>query len=127
MDSEIAKARDKGYVETLFGRRRYLPEIKHSNFNLRSSAERTAINTPIQGTAADIIKIAMLKVAEVLKQGQLKSRVLLQVHDELLLEVIAEEKDKVAALVKKAMETAVTFSVPLVVDVAVGKTWAQTK
>ena len=127
MDSEIAKARDKGYVETLFGRRRYLPEIKHSNFNLRSSAERTAINTPIQGTAADIIKIAMLKVAEVLKQEQLKSRVLLQVHDELLLEVIAEEKDKVAALVKKAMETAVTFSVPLVVDVAVGKTWAQTK
>jgi len=127
MDSEIAKARDNGYVETLYGRRRYLPDINHSNFNLRSFAERTAINTPIQGTAADIIKIAMLKVAEVLKKEQLQSRVLLQVHDELLLEVTNEEKEKVAELVKNAMETAVKLSVPLVADVATGKTWAQTK
>ncbi len=127
MDSEIAKARDNGYVETLYGRRRYLPDIKHSNFNLRSFAERTAINTPIQGTAADIIKIAMLKVAEVLKKAQLQSRVLLQVHDELLLEVTNEEEEKVAELVKNAMETAVKLSVPLVADVATGKTWAQTK
>lgn len=127
MDSEIAKARDKGYVETLFGRRRYLPEIKHSNFNLRSSWSGLPLTHLFKELRQTLLKIAMLKVAEVLKQEQLKSRVLLQVHDELLLEVIAEEKDKVAALVKKAMETAVTFSVPLVVDVAVGKTWAQTK
>ena len=127
MDNEIVKAREQGYVETLFGRRRYLPDIKQSNFNLRSFAERTAINTPIQGTAADIIKIAMLKVAEVLDNAKVKSRVLLQVHDELVLEVTNDEKEKVAGLVKTTMENAVKLSVPLVADVATGKTWAQTK
>jgi len=127
MDREIMKARQQGYVETLFGRRRYLPDITQSNFNLRSFAERTAINTPIQGTAADIIKIAMLKVAEVLTNAGVKSRVLLQVHDELVLEVTNEERQMVAGLVKTTMENAVKLSVPLVADVAVGKTWAQTK
>ena len=87
----------------MFGRRRYLPDIRHSNFNLRSFAERTAINTPIQGTAADIIKIAMLKVEQALSDAKVKSRILLQVHDELVLEVMETEKELVAQLVKKAM------------------------
>lgn len=127
MEREKQKARELGYVETLFGRRRYLPDIKAKNFNRRSFAERTAINTPIQGTAADIIKIAMLKVAENLRQAQVKSRVLLQVHDELVLEVTEKEKDQVARIVKDTMEHAVELAVPLVADVAVGKNWAQAK
>ena len=114
-------------METLFGRRRYLPDIKAKNFNRRSFAERTAINTPIQGTAADIIKIAMLKVGENLKAAGVKSRVLLQVHDELVLEVTEKEKDQVARIVKDTMEHAVELAVPLVADVAVGKNWAQAK
>ena len=127
MNNEIAKAKKLGYVATLFGRRRYLPDINHSNYNLRSFAERTAINTPIQGTAADIIKIAMLKVNAALAEAQVKSHVLLQVHDELVLEVTNEEKDKVAALVKQVMETAVELKVPLVAETAFGATWAQAK
>ena len=127
MEREKQKARELGYVETLFGRRRYLPDIKAKNFNRRSFAERTAINTPIQGTAADIIKIAMLKVAENLRKAQVKSRVLLQVHDELVLEVTEKEKDQVAQIVKDTMEHAVELAVPLVADVAVGKNWAQAK
>ena len=127
MEREKQKARELGYVETLFGRRRYLPDIKAKNFNRRSFAERTAINTPIQGTAADIIKIAMLKVAENLREAQVKSRVLLQVHDELVLEVTEKEKDQVARIVKDTMEHAVELAVPLVADVAVGKNWAQAK
>lgn len=127
MEREKQKARDLGYVETLFGRRRYLPDIKAKNFNRRSFAERTAINTPIQGTAADIIKIAMLKVGENLKAAGVKSQVLLQVHDELVLEVTEKEKDQVARIVKDTMEHAVELAVPLVADVAVGKNWAQAK
>ena len=127
MEREKQKARDLGYVETLFGRRRYLPDIKARNFNRRSFAERTAINTPIQGTAADIIKIAMLKVAQKLKEAGVKSRVLLQVHDELVLEVPKEEKDQVAKIVKTTMEQAVPLEVPLVADVATGENWARAK
>lgn len=127
MDAMISQARERGYVETMFGRRRYLPDIRHSNFNLRSFAERTAINTPIQGTAADIIKIAMLKVEQALTSAQVKSRILLQVHDELVLEVTETERELVAGLVQQAMESAATLSVPLTADVAWGKNWAQTK
>ena len=127
MEREETESLELGYVETLFGRRRYLPDIKAKNFNRRSFAERTAINTPIQGTAADIIKIAMLKVAENLREAQVKSRVLLQVHDELVLEVTEKEKDQVARIVKDTMEHAVELAVPLVADVAVGKNWAQAK
>ena len=101
MDDTVNHAREQGYVATMFGRRRYLPDIRHSNFNLRSFAERTAINTPIQGTAADIIKIAMLKVEQALSEAKVKSRILLQVHDELVLEVMETEKELVAQLVKK--------------------------
>ena len=123
----MAKAREQGYVSTLMGRRRYLPDIRHSNFNLRSFAERTAINTPIQGTAADIMKKAMIYVAQALTSAGCKSRILLQVHDELVLEVTEEEKEQVAALVQTAMQNAVRMEIPLLADVNFGKNWAETK
>ncbi|MCQ2359700.1 MAG: DNA polymerase, partial [Phascolarctobacterium sp.] len=127
MTSIVEKARAQGYVATMMGRRRYLPDIKHSNFNLRSFAERTAINTPIQGTAADIMKLAMLKVAQALKEAGLKSRILLQVHDELVLEVPENEKEQAATLVKTAMESAASLEIPLEAEVAFGKNWAEAK
>ncbi len=127
MDDMVASAKKQGYVQTLFGRRRYLPDINSRNFNLRGFAERTAINTPIQGTAADIIKIAMVNVQKMLEQGGYKSRILLQVHDELLLEVTEAEREEVGALVKQTMESAVKLSVPLIADVNYGVNWADAK
>lgn len=127
MEDIVAKAREQGYVSTLMGRRRYLPDIRHSNFNLRSFAERTAINTPIQGTAADIMKKAMIDVERALEAAGCKSRILLQVHDELLLEVIEAEKQQVAELVRTTMEQAVQLEIPLLADVSFGKNWAETK
>ncbi len=127
IDTTIMEARMTGYVSTLFGRRRYLPDINSSNYNLRSFAERTAMNTPVQGTAADIIKKAMITVQTKLEERGLKSRMLLQVHDELVLEVVAAEFDTVADLLKTAMETAANLSVPLSVEVKKGPNWAQTK
>lgn len=127
MEDMVLKAKKDGYVATLFGRRRYLPDINNSNFNLRSFAERTAINTPIQGTAADVIKLAMIKVQNALLEGNFKSRILLQVHDELVLEVCADEKEQIAKIVKNIMEKTVDLSVPLLADVAYGKNWAETK
>lgn len=127
MEESIAKARKQGYVTTLMERRRDLPDIRSSNFNLRSFAERTAINTPIQGTAADIMKKAMIDVENVLKQHELKSHILLQVHDELVLEVVEKEKDLVAQLVCNAMEKAATLEIPLLAEVKFGKNWAETK
>lgn len=127
MEDIVRQAREKGYVETLFGRRRYLPDINHKNFNLRSFAERTAINTPIQGTAADIIKLAMIRVQEGLAAQKAVSRILLQVHDELVLEVTTTEREAVAATVKGLMEATVQFSVPLAAEVAWGKNWADAK
>ena len=127
MDDMVASAKKQGYVQTLFGRRRYLPDINSRNFNLRGFAERTAINTPIQGTAADIIKIAMVNVQKMLEQGGYKSRILLQVHDELLLEVTETEREEVGALVKQTMESAVKLSVPLIADVNYGVNWADAK
>ena len=127
MEDIVAKAREQGYVSTLMGRRRYLPDIRHSNFNLRSFAERTAINTPIQGTAADIMKKAMIDVNAAQQAAKVKSRILLQVHDELVLEVVNEEKELVAQLVEKAMESAVTMEIPLLADVNFGSNWAETK
>lgn len=127
MDDMVASAKKHGYVQTLFGRRRYLPDINSRNFNLRGFAERTAINTPIQGTAADIIKIAMVNVQKMLEQGGYKSRILLQVHDELLLEVTEAEREEVGALVKQTMENAVKLSVPLIADVNYGVNWADAK
>ncbi len=120
-------ARSQGYVTTLLGRRRYLPDINNRNFNLRSFAERTAINTPIQGTAADIMKLAMLQVDTALRKSGLSSRVLLQVHDELVLEVKEAEREATADLVQAEMQNAFRLDVPLLAEVNYGKDWASAK
>ena len=127
MERMKALARSQGYVSTLLGRRRYLPDINNRNFNLRSFAERTAINTPIQGTAADIMKLAMLRVDEALRKSGLSSRVLLQVHDELVLEVKETEREATAALVQTEMQNAFKLDVPLLAEVNYGKDWADAK
>ncbi|QGG55623.1 DNA polymerase I [Paenibacillus sp. B01] len=127
MDDIVQQARRDGYVTTLLERRRYLPEIKASNFNLRSFAERTAMNTPIQGTAADIIKLAMVKMQERMRAEGLRSRMLLQVHDELVFEVHPEELETMKALVPEVMESALELSVPLRADVSYGANWYEAK
>ena len=121
----IAHARENGYVSTLFGRRRPLPELASSNFQVRASGERMARNTPIQGTAADIIKLAMVHVWQSLREEGLQARLLLQVHDELIVEAPAGEVERVKALLKEKMEQVVRYSVPLTVDVGTGKTWLE--
>lgn len=123
MSDVVAQAREDGYVSTLLHRRRYLPDLKASNFNVRSFAERTAINTPIQGTAADIIKLAMVHIDERLKREGMRSRMLLQVHDELVFEVVEEELEAMQRLVPEVMEQAIELNVPLKVDVSYGKNW----
>ena len=123
MENTVARAKKDGFVTTLFNRRRYLPEIGSRNFQRRSFAERTAINTPIQGTAADIIKLAMVEVERRLEGEGLVSRMLLQVHDELVLETTTEELKRVAKLVTAAMEEIVPLDVPLVVEVKTGTNW----
>lgn len=125
MDKCIADARQTGVVKTLYGRRRELPDINSRNQVVRGVAERNAINTPIQGTAADIIKIAMANVRNVLKEGGFRARMILQVHDELVLEVPQDEVEAVSALVKEKMEAAALLSVPLTVEVGVGDNWLQ--
>ena len=121
----IAHAKDKGYVETLFGRRRALPELASSNFQVRASGERMARNTPIQGTAADIIKLAMVHVWQRLRDEKLQARLLLQVHDELIVEAPDAEIDEVKRILKEEMENVVHYSVPLTTEVGVGKTWLE--
>ena len=127
MEKMVEEAKSTGYAKTLFGRYRNLPDIKSSNFNRRSFAERTAMNTPIQGTAADIMKLAMIEVDRRMTAGNFKSRILLQVHDELVAEVINEEKQEIKSLLKEAMESVVTLRVPLIADVHEGKNWAEAK
>ena len=127
MERMKSLAREQGFVSTLLGRRRYLLDINNRNFNLRSFAERTAINTPIQGTAADIMKLAMLRVDKALQNSGLASRVLLQVHDELVLEVKEAEREATAALVQQEMQNAFTLDVPLLAEVSYGKDWAAAK
>lgn len=127
MDSIVKKAHQTGYVTTLTGRRRYLPGINAKNFGERSFAERTAMNTPIQGTAADIIKFAMVKMVQAIEERNLMSRMLLQVHDELIFEVPESELEEMAKLVTAVMEDALPLSVPLKVDVNIGKTWYEAK
>lgn len=126
MDKTVAKARHDGYVETMFGRRRYIKELAAKNKNLQSFGERVAKNTPIQGTAADIIKIAMIKVYNRLRESKLDAKLILQVHDELIVEAKEDCADKVAALLKEEMENAVKLTVPMTVDVNIGKTWYDT-
>ncbi|KRE70181.1 DNA polymerase I [Paenibacillus sp. Soil750] len=127
MDEIVKDARRDGYVTTLLQRRRLLPEITHSNFNIRSFAERTAMNTPIQGTAADIIKLAMVQMADRLVKEGLKSRMLLQVHDELVFEVPADELETMKGLVPEVMAAALKLDVPLRADVDFGLTWYDAK
>jgi len=127
MDKTIADAKDNGYVATIYNRRRVMAELKSSNFNTRAFGERVAMNMPIQGSAADIIKIAMVNVARRLKWEGLASKLILQVHDELLLEVPKDEIDKVTHLLRNEMEIAVKLDVPLVADVNVGDNWYDTK
>jgi DNA polymerase-1 len=123
MDATVEQARDKGYVETLTGRRRYLRDIQSSNWSVRSGAERMAINTPIQGTAADMIKLAMIRVAAALKKENLRSKMLLQVHDELVFDVYKEEQLLVEPLVEQCMKEALPLTVPMVVEVGSGNNW----
>ena len=127
MNRMIEDARKTGCAVTLYGRYRELADINSKNFQRRSFAERTAMNTPIQGTAADIMKMAMIAVYDKMKAGNFKSRVLLQVHDELVAEVTADEKEAVSKLLKETMESVVSLRVPLVADVNEGKNWAETK
>lgn len=127
MESIKQSARESGYVETLFGRRRALPELNSKNFNLRSFGERAAMNTPIQGTAADIIKIAMLRVRDRLKAEGFEARLILQVHDELILEAPEHEAERAAALLREEMEHAAELRVPLVAEAKIGHSWYETK
>jgi DNA polymerase-1 len=126
LDAAVASARERGYAETIFGRRRYIPELKDKNFNIRSFGERTATNSPIQGSAADLIKIAMVRIAEALRRGG-QARLVLQVHDELVVEAPPGETAAVSALLKEHMEGAARLSVPLVADVGVGDNWLDAK
>jgi len=127
LDRTVVEAREKGYVETLFGRRRYVPELKDRNYNIRAFGERTATNSPLQGSAADLIKIAMVRIAAALTAGGLASRMILQVHDELVLEVPAGEVSIATELVKRHMERAADLRVPLVVTIGVGMNWVDAK
>ena len=127
LDDSVTHAKEKGYAVTLFGRRRPVPELKSSNFMQRNFGERVAMNAPIQGTAADIIKIAMIGVNEELKKRNMKSRLILQVHDELLIEAEGSEVDEVKAILKDKMENAADLSVPLIADMHTGKNWYEAK
>ena len=127
MDNIVEEAKKNGCVSTLFGRRRYIPELNSKNYMIRKFGDRAAMNTPIQGTAADIMKIAMIKVYNELKNRNLKSKLILQIHDELLIETVLEEKEEVEKLLKECMEESANLSVPLTVEVEEGKSWYQAK
>jgi len=125
MDHTIAFARENGYVETMMKRRRYLRDINSSNATVRGFAERNAINAPIQGTAADMIKIAMISIFREIESKGLKSRMIMQVHDELVFDLCIKEKEAVEAIVRDKMQTAILLDVPVVVDMDSGKNWLE--
>lgn len=127
MDNIIKKAREDGFTETLFNRRRYIPEITSKNFNVRSFGERVALNTPIQGTAADIIKIAMIKTDENLKKAGLDAQIILQIHDEIILESSIEDKEKAIEILRQSMESAASLKVPLLVEIDTGESMYESK
>ena len=127
LDRQVQLAREQGYVETLFKRRRYIPEIRDRNYNMRAYAERTAQNSPLQGSAADLIKLAMVRTHRAIRERGLTSRMLLQVHDELLFEVPTSEVETIRELVRGQMETVMPLEVPLVVDIGVGPNWRDAK
>jgi DNA polymerase-1 len=127
LDSMVEFARENGYVQTIFGRRRYIPELRERNFNIRAFGERVAANSPIQGSAADLIKIAMIRIDKHLADQGFNAKMLLQVHDELVFEAPPDELPQLEDLVRKEMENAAELSVPLVVDVGTGPNWVETK
>jgi DNA polymerase-1 len=127
LDSMVEFARENGYVETIFGRRRYIPELRERNFNIRAFGERVAANSPIQGSAADLIKLAMIRIEKTLREELLAAKMLLQVHDELVFESPSIELSRLEEIVRYEMENAATLSVPLVVDVGTGSNWVETK
>ena len=123
LKSVVEEAREKGYTETILGRRRYLPDLSSDNRQRREVAERMALNAPIQGSAADIIKVAMLNVARVLSSDNFQSRLLLQVHDELIFEIAPGEQERLSEVVRREMENAVALSLPLSVNIGIGASW----
>ena len=125
IDDTVSFARESGYVETLFGRRRYLPDIVSKNATLRSLAERNAVNAPIQGTSADIIKLAMIAIDRRIREEGLQSKMVLQIHDELLFELPLGELEKLRSIVVREMENVVELSVPLTVECSYGKNWLE--
>ncbi len=127
LDSMVDLARSQGYVQTIFGRRRYIPELRDRNFNIRAFGERVAANSPIQGSAADLIKIAMIRIDKQLTDQRFNAKMLLQVHDELVFEAPSNELPRLRDLVRNEMENAAELSVPLVVDVGTGSNWVETK
>ena len=127
LDRTIEEARQKGFVETLFGRRRYIPELRDRNFNIRAFGERTATNSPLQGSAADLIKIAMIRIHAAFRDARLASKMILQVHDELVFEVPENEREAASALVKREMEGVAELRVPLLVSVGAGRNWIDAK
>ena len=127
MHSSIESAKEKGYAVTLFGRRRQLFELKSSNYNTRSFGERIAMNMPVQGTAADIIKVAMVNVYKRLKEEGLKAKLVLQIHDELIVDSPTDELEKVSKILNECMESAASLNVPLIAKVNTGKSWYETK
>ena len=127
MDSNVDFARKNGYVTTLLGRKRVINEIKSSNYNIRSFGERAAMNMPLQGSSADIIKIAMLRIFERMKKEGLRSKLILQVHDELVIDAYEDEADRVGELLRFEMENDGQLNVPLVAEVHRGKNWYEAK
>ena len=127
MEEIVEKAKEQGYVETLFNRRRYIPELKSNSYVVRQFGTRVAMNTPIQGTAADIMKIAMITTYDELKKKNMKSKIVLQVHDELIIETALDEKDEVEKILKNSMENAIKLKVPLVADTSIANNWYDTK
>jgi DNA polymerase-1 len=127
LDKTVEEARQRGFVETLFGRRRYIPELRDRNFSIRAFGERTATNSPLQGSAADLIKIAMIRIHAALKEANLGAKMLLQVHDELVFEIPEAERTVAEALVKREMEGVASLRVPLVVSIGAGKNWIDAK
>ena len=127
MEQNVAFAKQNGYAKTLLGRRRYIAELSSPNYNMRQFGERVAMNMPLQGSSADIIKLSMLGVSKRLKSEGLKSELILQIHDELIVDAFISEKDAVEKILVEEMENAVKLSVPLTVSVGGGKTWFDAK
>ena len=127
MENITKEATEKGYVETLFHRRRYIPELKSNNYMVRQFGSRAAMNTPIQGTAADIMKIAMIKVYQEIKKRGLQSKIVLQVHDEMMVEAVETEKEEIKEIMKQSMESAISLTVPLIADISEAKNWYDCK